>query len=66
MNKSVKLPKKSSLENEVIGAVIVLYLFIVATIYLTHVLQPDGQETLSSSGSPVHQELNAAAAGAAP
>lgn len=64
MNKSVKLPKKSSLENEVISAVIVLYLFIVVTIYLTHVLQPAGQETETSSGSPVHQELKAPASGA--
>lgn len=66
MNKSVKLPKKPSLENEVISAVIVLYLFIVAIIYLTHVLQPPEQETLSSSASPTHQQLNAPSSGAAP
>lgn len=65
MKKTVKLPKKSSLETEVISAVIVLYLFIVVTIYLTHVLQPAEQETVSSSTSPAHRELGGGA-GAAP
>lgn len=56
-------PKKSSspredhaLETEVIWAVIGLYIFIAGMLLLVHHLQPEGQETRSSSPSPSHAE----------
>ena len=56
-------PKKSAphrprhaLETEVIWAVIGLYLFIAGVLLLIHHLQPEGQETKSSSPSPSHAE----------
>ena len=38
-----------NLENEIIAAVVVLYLFLSAVIVLVHYLQPEDQETRSSS-----------------
>lgn len=43
-----------ALETEVIWAVIGLYLFIAGVLLLIHHLQPEGQETKSSSPSPSH------------
>jgi hypothetical protein len=45
-----------ALETEVIWAVIGLYLFIAGVLLLIHHLQPEGQETKSSSPSPSHAE----------
>ena len=44
-----------NLENEIIAAVVVLYLFLSAVIVLVHYLQPEGQETKTSS--PAHAEV---------
>ncbi|MBJ7259761.1 MAG: hypothetical protein JHD33_09500 [Chthoniobacterales bacterium] len=46
--------KKHALETEVIWAVIGLYVFIAGVLLLIHHLQPQGQETKSSSPSPSH------------
>ncbi len=43
-----------SLENEIIIAVIVLYLLIATVMVFTHYSQPAGQETATSSMSPSH------------
>lgn len=45
---------KHALETEVIWAVIGLYLFIAVVLLLIHHLQPEGQETRTSSPSPSH------------
>ena len=45
---------KHALETEVIWAVIGLYLFIAGVLLLIHHLQPEGQETKTSSPSPSH------------
>lgn len=47
---------KHALETEVIWAVIGLYVFIAGVLLLIHHLQPEGQETKSSSPSPSHAE----------
>jgi hypothetical protein len=47
--------KKMNLENEIIAAVVVLYVLLSAAIVLVHYLQPEGQETMTSS--PSHTEL---------
>ena len=44
-----------NLENEIIAAVVVLYLFLSAVIVLVHYLQPERQETKTSS--PAHAEV---------
>jgi hypothetical protein len=44
-----------NLENEIIAAVVVLYLFLSAVIVLVHYLQPEDQETKTSS--PAHAEV---------
>lgn len=50
-------PREShALETEVIWAVIGLYVFIAGVLLLIHHLQPEGQETKSSSPSPSHVE----------
>jgi hypothetical protein len=51
----ISIRKKMNLENEIIGAVVVLYLFLSVVIVLVHYLQPEGQETKSSS--PGHAEV---------
>jgi hypothetical protein len=59
MNRSAadtKTRKHFSLETEVIMAVIGLYLFIATTLLLVHHLQPEGQETKTSSPSPSHAD----------
>ena len=47
----------STLEREVILAVIVLYALICATMLSIHYLQPAGQETKTSSTSPSHERF---------
>lgn len=54
--KKTKVRKRKSLENEVIVAVVVLYLVIATVMLLVHHLQPVGQETITSSTSPSHAE----------
>lgn len=44
-----------NLENEIIVAVVILYLLLSLAIVLVHYLQPEGQETKTSS--PSHTEL---------
>jgi hypothetical protein len=51
----ISIRKKMNLENEIIAAVVVLYLFLSAVIVLVHYLQPEGQETKTSS--PAHTEV---------
>ncbi len=51
-------PARTSLENEVIAAVILLYLLLATVMTTVHYMQPDGQETMTSSPSPSHAELN--------
>lgn len=46
--------KTYSLENEVIVAVVALYLLISAVFLAIHYLQPKNQETVTSSPSPSH------------
>jgi hypothetical protein len=53
---NVKPRKHLSLETEVIVAVIGLYLFIAGMLLLVHHLQPEGQETKTSSPSPSHAD----------
>lgn len=55
-NADNKTRKHLSLETEVILAVIGLYLFIAGMLLLVHHLQPEGQETLTSSPSPSHAD----------
>lgn len=56
------LPQSSnrSLENEVILAVIVLYLLLAIVMTVVHYIQPSEQETVTSSMSPSHNEKNPA------
>ncbi len=53
MSTSSKPPRRS-LEREIIVAVIVLYLVITGVMVTVHYIQPQGQETATSSGSPSH------------
>ena len=55
MQSNVSIRKKMNLENEIIAAVVVLYLLLSAVIVLVHYLQPEGQETKTSS--PAHTEV---------
>lgn len=48
--------ERHELETEVIWAVVGLYIFIAGVLLLIHHLQPEGQETLTSSPSPSHAE----------
>jgi hypothetical protein len=56
------LPRNTnrSLENEVVLAVIVLYLLLAIVMTVVHYIQPSEQETLTSSMSPSHKEKNPA------
>ncbi|MGH8683713.1 MAG: hypothetical protein ACREUM_00020 [Nitrosospira sp.] len=47
-----------SLENEVILAVVVLYLLLAIVMTVVHYIQPAEQETITSSTSPSHNEKN--------
>ncbi|MGH8762677.1 MAG: hypothetical protein ACREUR_05525 [Nitrosospira sp.] len=48
-----------SLENEVILAVVVLYLLLAIVMTVVHYIQPAEQETVTSSTSPSHNEKSA-------
>jgi hypothetical protein len=48
-----------SLEREVIGAVVILYLAICSSMLAIHYLQPAGRQTRTSSTSPSHDYLRA-------
>ncbi|MBE2179274.1 MAG: hypothetical protein IAE97_02270 [Chthoniobacterales bacterium] len=52
--KSAPKRKHHALETEVIWAVVGLYVFIATVLLLIHHLQPEGQETHTSSPSPSH------------
>jgi hypothetical protein len=52
----LSIRKKMNLENEIIAAVVVLYLFLSTVIVLVHYLQPEDQETKSSSPHAEVQE----------
>lgn len=54
--KKYKRQHRPSLENEIITAVVILYLFIAAVMVTMHYIQPPGQETVTSSTSPSHSE----------
>ena len=41
---NISIRKKMNLENEIIAAVVVLYLFLSTVIVLVHYLQPEGQK----------------------
>lgn len=49
-------PHNRSLENEVILAVVVLYLLLAIVMTVVHYIQPAEQETVTSSTSPSHRE----------
>ena len=51
-----KIQRRRSLENEVIIAVMILYLLIAFVMVIVHYMQPSGQETATSSTSPAHSE----------
>ncbi|MDQ3186574.1 MAG: hypothetical protein M3Q16_09015 [Pseudomonadota bacterium] len=51
-------PHTRSLENEVILAVVVLYLLLAVVMTVVHYIQPAEQETVTSSTSPSHSEKN--------
>ena len=55
MSTDLSIRKKMNLENEIIAAVVVLYLFLSAVIVLVHYLQPEDQVTKTSS--PAHAEV---------
>ena len=55
MRTDISIRQKMNLENEIIVAVVTLYLLLSATIVLVHYLQPEGQETKTSS--PAHSEV---------
>ena len=50
------LPRRRSLENEIITAVVVLYLLLAVIMIMVHYLQPFGQETATSSTSLSHSK----------
>ncbi|MBA3756858.1 MAG: hypothetical protein H0X02_11780 [Nitrosomonas sp.] len=51
-----QLPRRRSLENEIITAVVILYLLLAVIMIVVHYLQPSGQETATSSTSLSHSE----------
>jgi hypothetical protein len=55
------LIKKSRLENEVILAVVILYVLLSAALLLIHHMQPDEVETQTSSTSPAHEHFSSIA-----
>ena len=52
--KNAPIQRHDNLENEIIIAVIVLYLLIAGVMVFTHYSQPGGQATSTSSMSPSH------------
>lgn len=55
--------KKSRLENEVILAVVILYVLLSGALLAVHHFQPDGTETTTSSSSPSHSDFSVGGAG---
>jgi hypothetical protein len=55
MQSDKTLRKKMNLENEIILAVVILYVLLSAAIVIVHYAQPEGQETQTSS--PSHSEV---------
>jgi hypothetical protein len=53
-----KTQRRRSLENEIIMAVMILYMLIAFVMVLVHYIQPSGRETTTSSTSPAHSEQN--------
>jgi hypothetical protein len=51
-----KIQHRRSLENEIIMAVMILYLLIAFVMVFVHYMQPSGRETATSSTSPAHSE----------
>jgi hypothetical protein len=51
-----QVPHRRSLENEIIMAVMILYLLIAFVMVCVHYIQPSGRETETSSTSPAHSE----------
>ena len=51
-----KIQRRRSLENEIIMAVMILYLLIAFVMVCVHYLQPPGRKTKTSSTSPAHTE----------
>jgi hypothetical protein len=51
-----KIQRRRSLENEVIMAVMILYLLIALVMVIVHYMQPSDRETATSSSSPIHSE----------
>ncbi|HJR72169.1 MAG TPA: hypothetical protein VJ806_00855 [Luteimonas sp.] len=49
-------PKKSRLENEVILAVVILYILLSGALLAIHFAMPTGTQTVTSSTSPSHGE----------
>ena len=52
-----KIRKTMDLENEIIVAVVILYVIISLALVAVHFLQPEGQETKTSSPSPSHGDF---------
>lgn len=52
--------KKSRLENEIIFAVVILYVVLSSALLAIHHLQPEGTETQTSSPSPSHSDFSTA------
>ena len=52
-----KIRKTMDLENEIIVAVVILYVIISLALVAVHFLQPEGQETKTSSPSPSHVDF---------
>jgi hypothetical protein len=52
-----KIRKTMDLENEIIVAVVILYVIISLALVAVHYLQPEGQETKTSSSSPSHSDF---------
>lgn len=51
----------SSLEREVIAAVVILYVVLCAVMLAIHYLQPRDTETITSSTSPSHESFSSTA-----
>lgn len=58
--------QKSKLENEVILAVVILYVLLSAALLIIHHVQPEDAETQTSSTSPSHGEFAIATHGPSP
>lgn len=59
MSSSSTTRPRRTIEREIIFAVIVLYLIITGVMVVVHYLQPQGQQTATSSSSPAHSDRSA-------